>query len=380
MPDYYKLEDLVKQGELDMDLALSDPSAGSGVQAGVGAMATGTDGSVWWKVGPDDTEWVRVNLIYKLGVTAADLPHNTKIVNGPAVAETLPDVDGYTKLFRLPTGKTAGPGNNSEWLAVGESSSELSASNVTPTISVGGVPSGVPIAAGTSIAEVLNQMLTPYQQPSLDSLVLSPSTAVLEVGEQFTPTSVTVNFSLDSDGNPPANASVSGTGFDSVYSLTSSPQVVNADGTPITVSTMSSRSWTVSAEDKNAASLTTKSDSVSWRWMHKFGAVPTVVSDAFSAQSVYDALQLSALTAGKSRNVTATTANNNASNYTYIVYSASYGDLSGIVQDGAIPVLDAFEKLGDFTITNAQGVSESHRFYKTTALGAFSSGTNLAIT
>jgi len=118
MPEYYKLEDLVQQGELDLDLTVNDPSAGAGTAAGEGTLASGTDRSLWVKLDAPDTDWERFGIIYRLDVTDVDLASNTKSFNGPAIAETLPDGSGDTSLFRLPRGKTAGAGNNSEWVAL----------------------------------------------------------------------------------------------------------------------------------------------------------------------------------------------------------------------------------------------------------------------
>ena len=78
--------------------------------------------------------------------------------------------------------------------------------------------------------------------------------------------------------------------------------------------------------------------------------------------------------------VTPLSTNNDPTKYTYIIYPASYGDLSSIIQNGATPVLGAFTKVGDYTITNDYSISELVRVYRSNALGAFSNATTLAIT
>lgn len=73
---------------------------------------------------------------------------------------------------------------------------------------------------------------------------------------------------------------------------------------------------------------------------------------------------------GKNRTVTGVTAT--ADQYTYYCYVASAGDLSGIILDGAAPVLGAFTKLADVTGPNAQGATVTVRVYRSNAKGAFS--------
>ncbi len=61
--------------------------------------------------------------------------------------------------------------------------------------------------------------------------------------------------------------------------------------------------------------------------------------------------------------------------YTYYCYPASYGSLSQIIQNGALPVLTAFTRLADVSITNDVGVSVLMAVYKSNADNAFTNVT-----
>lgn len=85
----------------------------------------------------------------------------------------------------------------------------------------------------------------------------------------------------------------------------------------------------------------------------------------------------SELNSGKARTVTGVTAG--SGEYAFIAYAASAGDLSGIVQNDATPVLGAFTKLSDLTGTNSFGATVTMRVYRSNATNAFT-GDKLAIT
>ena len=58
-------------------------------------------------------------------------------------------------------------------------------------------------------------------------------------------------------------------------------------------------------------------------------------------------------------------------NYTYDAYPASFGDLTNVIQDGAAPVLGAFLKLSNVSVTNFYGQATSFIVYKSNATNAF---------
>jgi hypothetical protein len=75
----------------------------------------------------------------------------------------------------------------------------------------------------------------------------------------------------------------------------------------------------------------------------------------------------------RSRTITGVTAQ--AGYYTYYVYDASFGDLANVIMNGAEPILGAFRKLADVTITNNAGLQVTMRVYRSNAVMAFTNNT-----
>jgi hypothetical protein len=96
-------------------------------------------------------------------------------------------------------------------------------------------------------------------------------------------------------------------------------------------------------------------------------------------QTVVASLDNPSLLASRARTVICNIDNDTIGYYSYIAYPASFGNLTGIIQNGALPVLSAFTLLGDFNYTNAYGVIVSMRVYVSNSDAAFASGTSLAI-
>jgi hypothetical protein len=59
--------------------------------------------------------------------------------------------------------------------------------------------------------------------------------------------------------------------------------------------------------------------------------------------------------------------------YTYYVYPATYGDITSIILDGVTPILGAFTKLSNVTVTNPNGGVSTYKVYKSNIPGAFTS-------
>lgn len=59
------------------------------------------------------------------------------------------------------------------------------------------------------------------------------------------------------------------------------------------------------------------------------------------------------------------------SNYTYVSYPSSFGDLTSAIMDGSSPVLGAFTKLSNVNVTNGYGQTVSNIVYKSNAPAAF---------
>ena len=258
-----------------------------------------------------------------------------------------------------------------------------------------------PITAGTSLEAVLRDMLEKYNITTISlSAVKSayqntdgtyPATAnkssfaTLEVGRGVK--SDGFSFSI-ADTSQTADTSVlfkiNGTTVASSISETGSPATYTADTQD--VSSPATRYYRVEATDNGSGTNNTISaqKGVTWRWLVKLAASSTsAIADDAAAQTLYDGVTEMAtnLNSGSSwNNVSTTSAGNSQSNYTYIIFPASFGDLQNVVQNNALSVIDAFQDLGDFTIDNQYGVSVSYSFYRTNQTAAFATDTELDIT
>jgi hypothetical protein len=260
---------------------------------------------------------------------------------------------------------------------------------------VGGLISGTTLAIGTSLESILRTMLVTYIPPTLTSLVMrlggsSISTAARDVGNSFTTN--TASFSATAD-NPtsifPLSSSFTASGADigtqtfyfgnNVLSTTNTLGV----GSTYTINRATVNgtvTFTVNGKRSDTgATITATTTSIQFQWRNYLAASSTIPVDNTTAQTVVNASVTSALDTDRGWTATCTAANDTVGNFTYVIYPASYGDLSNIIQNGALSVLSAFTKLGDFTITNAYAASISVRIYKSNSDKAFASGTTLAI-
>lgn len=85
-------------------------------------------------------------------------------------------------------------------------------------------------------------------------------------------------------------------------------------------------------------------------------------------ESVIKGLSSSELTSSKSKTITGVTAN--SSQYYVIAYPKALGALTGIIQDGATPVLSAFTQT-TVSVTNAAGYTQDYYVYRSNNVGAF---------
>lgn len=260
---------------------------------------------------------------------------------------------------------------NADWyeVAVPEVSTTIQ-DPITATVTVGGITSGTVTPAGTEMEQILRNILTPYQTSTLTSLViqLTPTASVYEVGQQVVLGNAVYTHTNDSNGVAPKNIVVSGVGFSGTYQ--SSP--IPSNGSTQQYSGASTLSWTIVSQNaqNNATNSLTFSRSAQWRMFY----------GALSASTItIGSLQQSKLNATQSTTWTNTSANQTAGNYTYIAYSAAYPDLTSIVLNGAAPVLGAFTKQSDVSYTNAYGITQTYKVYRSNATGAFASGDTLTI-
>jgi hypothetical protein len=262
---------------------------------------------------------------------------------------------------------------------------------------IGGNTAGTTYNVGTSLETVLRTMLITYIPPTLTSLTIrngasTISTADRDVGNSFTFN--TASFSATAD-NPtsifPLSSSFTASGADvgtitqyfgdNVLSTTNA-RSVGANYTINRATTDGSVTFTVRGRRSDTlAFITNATTSISFRWRNYLAASATIITNNTTAQTVINTGLVQAdLNTGKAWDPICTAANDTLGNYTYIMYPASYGDLTDIKQNGALSVLNAFTKLGDYTITNVYGSSISVRVYKSNSDKAFANAVELNIT
>jgi hypothetical protein len=209
------------------------------------------------------------------------------------------------------------------------------------------------------------------------------------VGDPFTCNTSSFSATVDSpNGNYPVSASITASGADiGIQQIFLSNVLAGSNAFPLGSSLIINRassagsvSFTVNTKSQTTVDTQSTSTSFAFYWRNYLAASSTVVIDNSTAQTVVTSGTVtSTLTTGKSWTATCDANNANVSNYTYIIYPASYGDLSNVIQNGSLPVLTAFTKKGDFTVANSFGSSNSFRVYQSNQPGAFASGTTLTI-
>lgn len=243
------------------------------------------------------------------------------------------------------------------------------------------IPKGTTILAGTLLEDIWKAELAPYVSPLFTSFLigLTPNLTYYEVGAIVNVDDATVAADNDSEGNPPSNIFIAGVGFNKagIVGVTTANPLTTVQKTDD-----QSEIWTVTGEDKDGNPIPNDTYIKNWRYRHYFGGNATILDSGSSdseVQAVLDLLQDTDLRAGRSRNITCGSYNENTSNYTYIMYASKYGDLSNVILNGAAPVLGAFTRLGIFNITNGEGQVVTTLVYKSNATGAFDSGDTLQL-
>ena len=291
--------------------------------------------------------------------------------------------DGQTLVYDLATSK---------W--INEDPKDILNSTLLTNQTVGGVASGASYPTGTPLETIVRNILVTYIPPSFNTLrarngTTTLSTGTYEIGTTFTVNNFTATIVADNpNGNPPTNGtiSVSGaqtgngniqTGLTLTIGTYTSPTFT---ATNYTRNTNGSVTFTISGLDANSV-LRSTTQSYSFQSYNYFGGASTVVSSDATATSVRDIIknQRKAFDTDRAWSTTGTTQTNDPANFTYIMYPASYGDLTSVLL-GATPVLGAFTKIGDFNILTENGnVTVSYRVYKSNATGAFANGASLTI-
>ena len=307
------------------------------------------------------------------------------MVTGSVSSNTLTFTKGDGSTFNLTVNTGSGGGGGGGTTLV---------QNLTSNQTVGGISSGNLFTAGTTIEALLRSMLITYIEPTISSLLIkldgtTRSTATRDVGNSFTCNSASFLATVDSpDGNYPVSASITGSGADSgllqaYFSNTLSGTNAFTLGSALTINratTAGNVTFIVNTKSQTTADTQSTNTGFAFYWRNYLAASSTLITDNASAQTVVDSDTVtSTLTTTKAWTPTCDANNNDPTKYTYIIYPASYGDLSNVIKDGALSVITAFDKLGDFTVANAYSSSTSFRVYQSKQKGAFGSGVTLTI-
>lgn len=259
---------------------------------------------------------------------------------------------------------------------------------------VGGVSAGQSYAAGTLLETIIRNILVTYIAPSFNTLRarLGSSTVsydVYEIGTLFNVNNFQVEVVGDNpDGDPPSSGSISVSGAQSGNGtiLSGLTLTVGTYTSPTFATTNYTRntngyvSFVISGIDANGSTVST-GQSYSFQSYNYFGGSPVNVTNDATATAVRADIEIQRkqLDTGRGWSTTGTPQTNDPSNYTYIIYPASYGDLTNVLL-GATPVLGAFTKIGDFNLLTENGnVTVSYRVYRSNATGAFSDGASITI-
>jgi hypothetical protein len=269
------------------------------------------------------------------------------------------------------------------------------ANTINTNITIGGVPSGTNFPAGTSIEDIIRELLVTYIPPSLSSLNLKiggsiVSTAARDVGASFTIDTASFTAGLDSPaGLYAVSSSFTASGADGGTinhyfgdNVLVGTNNLSIGGTyTITRNTAGSVTFTVNARRPDTfAPITGTLTNMSFQFRNYLAASTIEITSNSDAQSVIDNdVVTSQLDSDRAWTAVCGAANNDDTKYTYIIYPASYGDLTFITQNGSLPVLDAFFPPGTFTILNANGASVSVKVYKSRQPGPYASGVVLTI-
>lgn len=317
--------------------------------------------------------------------------HLLRIIN--ALDGTTPNdiiISGSLNALQV-TGSFKGDGSQLTGITAGNATLQA---GITSNVTVGGATAPITFISGTSLETIIRTMLVTYIPPTLSSLVMRNSSSLIststrEVGASFTAN--TASFTAAAD-NPtsiyPLSASFTASGADigTVQYYFGNNVLGSSNVLPIgssntyTRTTAGSVTFTVNGKRSDTlAAITPATTTMAFQWRNYLGASSTGIMNDSTAQTVVNTAVASTLASSKSWTATCTAANDTLGNFTYIIYPASYGDLASIIQNGATPVLGAFTKIGDFTVTNTFSISLSYRVYKSNSDKAFASGTTLTI-
>lgn len=274
-------------------------------------------------------------------------------------------------------------------------SAALSAS-ITSTENIGGIDSGTTFSTGTDFTTLFGQLIAPYQKPILSGLKLKYVTNELqtinrEVGDDISFNKIIITSSLENPGtNYGQNLSITS----SVASFSQFLGNATSQTTEFTLGsvqtfglyTVGDIVFTINGLSSTGISLEPDTISISYYFGNNLCASSTIINTTSTAQSVLDNDLVDSSPSGtKNWIATCNTNNNDSTKWTYIIYPASYGNLTSIAQ-GHTDVFGAFTQVintdtsnENFTINNSNNIPTTYYVYKSNAPGAFSNGVILTI-
>ena len=299
--------------------------------------------------------------------------------------------------------------------------------------SVGTIDDGETISAGTSIEQLLRNMLQDFVPPVLSSFSITNLDSFIEVGDSepdtinsgiFVTASSTSHltgfennggsFALSLSGNATSDGAISAN-----YSGNSTGTISFTSPSSITVkrTTLGTVIFTLTGTDNNPVgtnNVTTKTDTIFFRHPIFYGGTSndgtglnsTVlssilgdISSSVSSKTGTNGIEMQTTndaTFGDQTLINTSVTDNlptdmtlilpssvaDLNNFTYIIYPVSYGEIadsSGIIKNDSFDETDSFELLGTATHQRFTGVNTTYRVYKSKGRGAFQNGDKLKI-
>ena len=280
-------------------------------------------------------------------------------------------------------------------------SSAILTQNVTPTEEVGGYNPSTPLNQGMTFTEFVVGLLTPYQPPTINNLVLKDGGTTVggtrEVGNNFNITNIIFTSTVDSNSDYPHSASIAWTGntdgpsgndsFLITDSILVSSNNLSLPGNPYTFNryTNGSISFTVTSKYPNdITSITTSATSTYYVKSILAGTSTKLDNNYPASQSFYDTIVADPIntTTLRSNSTWAPGGNANTnpqSNWSYYIYDASYTDpiyFSSALPNQLMP--SGWVKLNAITVNNQYGVSVTLTVWRSLQPGAYADGATLS--
>ena len=283
-------------------------------------------------------------------------------VRYPGQIATCQDKEGY--LFIMNNAREA-------WIEFSADVEPLTKANINVTVGVGGISKGTVINSGEKIEDIIRNILSPYIPSKLTSLNISlnPYASVYEVGTSITIGNATFAYNNDSNNESPINYTIIGYSFPAT-AFNNSP--IPSNGLVYRSLIAESQTWSLTAFDRKNIKINTVNYSISSQYRIFLGGSPYDPTDPrwSLAQSKLSPSQATTWLTGVDCF--------NTDNYTYICYPAIYSDFTSILLDQT-PILTAFNKLNNITLTNAYGIATEYKVYKSTAKGAYQLNSKLVL-